>query len=218
MSSSRRFFRNNGLTLVLLVLFLGTYVGGQLLTGWRAYNDERKEDGEPPVGLPRYVVSPHFLEATAENWESEFLQMFIYVWITAFLFQKGSAESNDPEKKTRERPVTAQSPAVVRRGGLWAKVYAHSLSLSLALLFFVSFGLHACASWHLENEQRLQKGESLLSFPEHFMGARFWFESFQNWQSEFLAILSMVVLTIWLREKGSPESKDVAAPHTETGG
>lgn len=214
----KRFFRRNGLSLAVGFLFLVTYLGGQLFSGWRVHNEERAEHGEPPLSLAAYVVSAHFLEATAENWESEFLQMFVYVYITTFLVQKGSAESNDPDKPEEPRPVTADSPWPVRKGGAWRALYAHSLSLAFAALFLVSFVLHALGSARLENEERAHLGRPPLSVARHLAGAKFWFESFQNWQSEFLAIGSMVVLSIFLREKGSPESKALEAPHAETGG
>jgi hypothetical protein len=143
--------------------------------------------------------------------------MFVYVYITAFLFQRGSAESNDPDRPDEPRPVTADSPWPVRKGGLWRRLYAHSLSLAFALLFLLSFGFHALSSHWLVNEERLQLGQPALRFSEHFFGSTLWFESFQNWQSEFLAIGSMVVLSIFLREHNSPESKAVEAPHRETG-
>ena len=215
--SFRRFFRHNGLSLALLVLFACTYAGGQFVTGLHVYNAEREERGESPVTLGGYVTSAHFAEATAENWESEFFQMFIYVYITAFLFQKGSAESNDPDKPREKESVTSRSPWPVKRGGWIKKIYSHSLSLSLALLFFVTFFVHSWSSTKLENEDRLRKGKAQVSLWEHMHSDQLWFESFQNWQSEFLAILCMVVLTIHLREKDSPESKAVEAAHDETG-
>lgn len=216
---TRRFFRRNGLTLVLAALFLGFFAGGQFLTGWSVYNEERRETGRSELGLAAYLGSAHFVEATAENWESEFLQMFVYVWATSFLFQRGSAESKDPDEAgaTSPRPVAADSPWPVRRGGAWRAIYAHSLSLAFAVLFFVSFWLHLLGSARVENEERMLRGEAPATLGQHLGGARFWFESFQNWQSEFLAIGSMVVLSIFLRERGSPESKPLEAPHHETG-
>lgn len=213
----KRFLRHNGLSLVLAAMFLVTYLGGQVLTGWHVHNDERREYGEPALSLVAYLGSAHFIEATAENWESEFLQMFIYVYITAFLFQRGSAESNDPDRPPEKRAVSRSSPWAVRRGGWLRKIYSHSLSGAFALLFLFSFWIHGLGSLRLENEERARHGERPVSYGEHLTGAKFWFESFQNWQSEFLAIGSMVVLTIFLREKGSPESKAVEAPHAETG-
>ena len=212
------FFRRNGLTLAIGALFLGTYLGGQLFSGWHVSNQERSERGEEPLSLPRYLASAHFIEATVENWESEFLQMFVYVYMTAFLFQRGSAESNDPDQPEETRPVTADSPWPVRKGGIWKALYSHSLSLTFALLFLGSFSLHAVSSTRLENEKRLHQGKSPVSVANHLESSQFWFESFKNWQSEFLAIGSMVVLSVFLREKNSPESKALEAPHAETGG
>lgn len=217
MNPFKRFLRNQGLTLALAGLFVATYAGGQILTGWRVCNEERQERNLPALALPAYLHSAHFIEATMENWESEFLQMFLYVFMTAYLFQKGSAESNDPDGKPRLPRVRAHSPWPVRRGGWWRAVYAHSLSLAFALLFLASFALHAWSSLDLENEHRVAAGQPALSLGEHLGGAQFWFESFQNWQSEFLAIGSMVVLSIFLRERNSPESKPVEASHAETG-
>lgn len=211
----QRFLRNNGLSLVVFGLFLSTLAAGQFLSGWHEYNDERERRGDPPVGRLAYVRSPHFFEATAENWESEFLQMFVYVALTAFLYQRGSAESNDPDKPVRKRPVTRHSPWPVRRGGWWLRIYAHSLSLAFLMLFLVSFFLHAWSGARLRAEEQAGSPGSLWDY----MGtSRFWFESFQNWQSEFLAIGSMVVLSIFLRERGSPESKALETPHGECDG
>lgn len=213
----RTLLRNNGLSLAMFALFLITFAGGQVISGWKAHNEERSNDGESALSLGAYLASAHFVEATSENWESEFFQMFIYVGITAFLFQKGSAESNDPDKSPSERKITADSPWPVKRGGLWKRLYAHSLSGAFALLFLISFCLHAVSSQRMENEERARKHRPAVTLAEHLRGSTFWFESFQNWQSEFLAIGSMVVLSVFLRERGSPESKDLAAPHSETG-
>lgn len=206
----RRFGRNNGLTLALLAFFLLTFAGGQFVTGRREYNAERVERGQAPVGIAEYARSPHFLEATGENWESEFFQMFVYVTLTVFLFQKGSAESNDPDNPRIPEPkLTARSPWPARRGGWVRRIYEHSLSLSLAACFLLSFALHAVAGERLRNEEAAAHGQALQTLGEYLGSARFWFESFQNWQSEFLSIGLMVVLTIFLREKNSPESKPV---------
>ncbi|HEY8995499.1 MAG TPA: DUF6766 family protein [Lacunisphaera sp.] len=214
----KRLLRDNGLSFVLIGLFLGTYLGGQVFSGWKAHNEELVQAREPPLTWREYLTSAHFIEATTENWESEFLQMFLYVFITAFLFQRGSAESNDPDEPEEKRPVTKASPWPVRKGGWVRALYNHSLSLAFAVLFLASFWTHAVSSARLENEERARQGKPAVTFAEHIAGAKFWFESFQNWQSEFLAIGSMVILSIFLREKGSPESKAVEAPHVETGG
>lgn len=213
---ARRFFRYHGLTLILLGFFLVTLAFGQFLTGQREYNGARAQRGLAPVGAADYARSPHFLEATAENWESEFFQMFIYVTLTAFLFQKGSAESNDPDKPFPSEPkLTARSPWAARRGGWVRKIYEHSLSLALAVLFGVSFAVHAFGGARLFNEELVAEGKPVVSVLSYLGSSRFWFESFQNWQSEFLAIGAMVVLSIFLREKDSPESKPVNTPHWE---
>jgi hypothetical protein len=211
-----KFLRNNGLSLALLGFFLVTLCVGQFIAGRAEYNEEREERGQPPVSVAQYWRSPHFLEATAENWESEFFQMFVYATLTVFLFQKGSAESNDPDNPhPKEPPLTKRSPWAARRGGWVRKVYEHSLSLALAALFLVSFIIHAISGTLLRNEEELAQGRPPQSVIEYVGTSRFWFESFQNWQSEFLAIGTMVVLTIFLREKGSPESKPVNLPHSE---
>lgn len=214
----RGLFRNHGLSLVMLGGFFLTLLVGQVLAGRHEYNDEREKQGEPPVGVAEYLGTAHFGEATAENWESEFLQMAVYVLATAFLYQKGSAESKDPRKKHEHkasRAVTPDSPWPARRGGWVLRIYEHSLSLALFLLFLLGFVWHACAGHRLYNEERTADGEPAVALSDYMTSSRFWFESFQNWQSEFLAIGVMVVLSIWLREVNSPESKQVQTPHWE---
>lgn len=214
----RRIFRYHGLSIVMLGLFFTAFLVGQVVSGRAQYNEERKKNGQPEVGYVDYLKSAHFGEATAENWESEFFQMFVFVLATAFLYQKGSAESKDPRKKHAHRaskPVRPDSPWPVRRGGWILRLYEHSLSGALFALFAVAFVWHAHAGLQLYNEERLQDGEAAVSLSGYLGSSRFWFESFQNWQSEFLAIGAMVVLSIWLREVNSPESKDVETPHAE---
>lgn len=197
---------------MLGVLFLGFLVG-QVMTGLREYNDEQRKHGDAEVGYGEYFRTGHFAEATAENWESEFLQMFAYILFTVALYQRGSAESKDPDKsEPPPRPVAPDSPWPVRRGGWWRRLYAHSLSLAFLGLFLVAFGLHAWSGARLQAEEEAAGAVSTWSY---LATTRFWFESFQNWQSEFLAIGSMVVLSIFLRERGSPESKPVEMPHAE---
>ena len=202
----------------MLGLFFVTFLVGQVVAGRSEYNDERAKRGSEKLGYRDYLHSPHFFEATAENWESEFLQMGVFVFATAFLYQKGSAESKDPRKRHQHhctRDVTADSPWPVRRGGWILRVYEHSLSLAFLILFSIAFVLHAKGGLMLFNEERLAEGESPLTLMGYLTSSRFWFESFQNWQSEFLAIGCMVVLSIFLREANSPESKKVQTPHWE---
>lgn len=214
----KRLFRNHGLSIVMLGLFFTVFFTGQVVMGRAEHNEERRKQGEPPLGISDYLRSAHFGEATAENWESEFLQMGVYVLATAFLYQKGSAESKDPRKKHShhcERDIRPDSPWPVRRGGWVLRAYEHSLSGTLFLLFILAFSWHMHAGHRLFNEARVHDGELPLSLSEYIASPRFWFESFQNWQSEFLSIGLMVVLSIWLRELNSPESKRVETPHAE---
>jgi hypothetical protein len=193
---------------------------GQAITGNLKANSDRQEHGLPPYGFCEYLASAHFLEATMENWESEFLQMGLFITLTVFLYQKGSAESKDPsaaEKVDREpNSSAAKAPWPVRRGGWLFQIYKYSLSLAFLLLFLVSFFFHGMGGWQVFNEEQTLHGQPTVSLPGYFGTSQFWFESFQNWQSEFLAIAAMVLLTIWLRQKGSPESKPVDAPHSQT--
>lgn len=213
----RRVLRDNGLSLALLALFLLCWAG-QIVTGWHVFNEEQVQHGAPLLPLADYLISPHFLEATAENWESEFLQMAIYVVLTALLFQRGSAESRDPDDpdKDDDCPVGPNSPAPVRHGGFRRRLYSYSLSLALVTLFLVSLGFHALGGHELARAEAFQHGDAPPRFAEYVLGSQFWFESLQNWQSEFLSVFAIVVLSIFLRHKGSPESKPVAMPNRET--
>jgi hypothetical protein len=213
--------RNNGLSLVMLAAMLLSLVG-QIFTGWHHHNEELAEDGAAALTLASYLTSGHFLQATFENWESEFLQMGFYVVLTAFLYQKGSAESKDPEKAgeeevDREPQPGPDAPWPVQRGGAWLALYKNSLSLVLVVLFLLSFFLHFVGSYQDNKGEQLRKGETPDQWTEYIAASRFWFESFQNWQSEFLSVLTIVLLTIWFRQKGSSESKPVDAPDDETG-
>ncbi|HYG81329.1 MAG TPA: DUF6766 family protein [Pyrinomonadaceae bacterium] len=219
----RRILRENGLSIVLFVCFFLTILVGQSITGHREYNSDRVEHNQAPIGYGEYLASGHFLEATMENWESEFFQMGWYVLLTVFLFQKGSSESKKLDEKEpvdrdpRKSKNKKDAPWPVRKGGFVLKLYENSLTLAFFLLFLLSFFLHALGGARVYNEEQAQHGGELVSTWQYMGTSRFWFESFQNWQSEFLAIFAMVVLSIWLRQKGSPESKPVDAPHSQTG-
>lgn len=216
----RQFFRNNGLSIVFFLLFIIT-LAGQFLTGFAEHNKERKEDGHSPVSMGSYVHSGHFIQGTFENWESEFLQMALFVVLTISLRQKGSSESKKcegPEEVDREpSPKRKGAPWPVRKGGWMLAFYKRSLTIALLLLFVLSFILHFYGSLKDENEQLALKGlppETMLNY----MGdSRFWYESFQNWQSEFLSVFAIVLFSVYLRQQGSPQSKPVDAPHAETG-
>jgi hypothetical protein len=219
----RRLLRENGLSIVLVSLFLLFWVG-QSVAGHQEHNQEQRDHGKPEVAYTDYLRSSHFWEATAENWESEFLQMFSYVFLTAFLFQKGSAESKDPDKSEpvdrdpRASRGNPDAPGPVRRGGVILKLYENSLALAFLVFFIGSVLGHAASGAAEYNQEQFEHDSQELVTTWQYMGtARFWFESFQNWQSEFLAIAAMVIFSIYLRQRGSPESKPVDSPHHETG-
>lgn len=214
---SASFIHRNGLSLALLALFVVS-LAGQIWTGLRTFNAELAQSGAAALTLGQYLHSGHFVSATFENWESEFLQMGMYVLLTVVLRQRGSAESRklEPDAEVDEiEPGTPPWP--VRRGGVWKVLYANSLSLAYLVLFALAFAGHCYGSWRHENQQRALEGQAGIGIDDHLGSARFWFESMQNWQSEFLAVLSIVLLSIYLRQKDSPESKPVEAPHSQTG-
>jgi hypothetical protein len=217
--SKYSYFYRNGLTIVFLTLFIIT-LAAQGLTGWKQHNQELKEDQVQEIDLATYLQSGHFISATFENFESEFLQMALYVLLTVPLRQIGSAESkkmDGPEEVDREPKVSPDAPWAVKKGGWVLKVYSNSLSICFAILFFSSWGMHLYGSWQNHNVEQLAKHLPRESVAEYLGQAEFWFETFQNWQSEFLSVASIVFLTIYLRQKGSPESKPVDAPDLETG-
>jgi hypothetical protein len=217
----KKIFRNNGLSIVFFLLFVFCLVG-QVFTGLRQHNNDLEEEGGKLLTLSQYLTSGHFLQSTFENWESEFLQMALYVVLSMFLFQKGSSESKDPEGEEEvdkePDPNKEDAPWPVRKGGFIREVYSRSLSIALGVLFILSFLLHWYGSLKDYNEKQSLKGEPLESATQYLSNSRFWFESFQNWESEFLSIFAIVVLSIFLREKRSPQSKPVDAPNSETGG
>jgi hypothetical protein len=222
-SSLTRLIRENGLSIALFGIFFLTIVG-QASTGFAEYNQQQEEHNEPTLAFVPYLSSGHFVEAVFENWESEFLQMAGYVLLTVWLRQKGSSES---KKMEGEEAVDADPrldrakpnvPWPVRTGGIWLKLYENSLALAFLLLFLVSFTLHAVGGSMEYNDEQQAHGETTqVSVVGYIATPRFWFESFQNWQSEFLSLAAMVVLSVYLRQRGSPESKPVAAAHSETG-
>jgi hypothetical protein len=218
----RRFLRDNGLSLVLLAIFLVTLLG-QCIAGFEVYNDDERDHNQPMITFGTYFTTGHFVEAVFENWESEFLQDAAYVVLTAYLYQRGSSESKDPDK---DEPVDAdprgsrddtEAPWAVRQGGAWLKVYENSLLIVFLTLFFAAVALHAIGgAAEYNHEQLLHGGETVSTF-QYLATAQFWFESLQNWQSEFLALFAIVTLSIVFRQRGSPESKPVASPHSNTG-
>lgn len=219
----RRFLRDHSLSIVTLGLFLTIWLGGQVWAGHRTYNEQQRAHGEPTVSVPEYLTRAEFGEATFENWESEFLQMGVYVLLTAWLVQKGSAESKpaggDPtlDEDPRHHRNDPNAPWPVRHGGLVLRLYEHSLSIALLSLFLLAFLGHLVTGSRAYNAEQLAHGDAPVSALGYLFRSQFWFESLQNWQSEFLAVGALVVLSVYLRQRGSPESKPVHAPHHETG-
>src|SRR6187401_856216 len=216
----KRFLKNNSLSLVFLLLFIIALMG-QFFSGYTDNNKERKELGQTSLSVGEYIYSGHFIQATFENWESEFLQMALFVVLTISLRQKGSSESKKCEGKEEvDREPSAKrkdAPWPVKKGGIYLTIYKHSLTIALLILFLISFVLHFYGSKKNENEELALKGLPPETFRQYIFSSRFWFESFQNWQSEFLSVFAIVVLSVFLRQKGSPQSKPVDAPNYETG-
>jgi hypothetical protein len=222
MAGVKTWLRNNGLLLANVVLFV-IFFGGMVISGVLVYNSNEMDHGQPPVTLAQYLSTGDFIEATFENWESEFLQMGMYVVLTAYLFQKGSSESKPVTggAPQDEDPRIAQhrpdAPWPVRRGGWVLVLYEHSLSIMFFLLFFASVIAHGLGGAKGYSDEQVLHGGEPVSFWEYMGTSQFWFESMQNWQSEFLAIAVMVGASVYFRERGSAESKPVATPHSETG-
>ena len=216
-----RVFRDNGLTIVLLGLFAVSIVG-QWIAGWHVEMEDARRHGQAVLSLGVYSFSPQFLSSVFENWESEFLQMAAYVVLTAVLVQRGSAESKDPDAPPRDVDLDIQgnkphAPTILNWGSLWRAFYARSLGLTLGFLFILSFLIHWTQSARVAAQEAVAHGEKPVDAISYLADSQLWFESFQNWQSEFLSTAVLVLLSIFLRQRESPESKGVAAPHRQTG-
>lgn len=217
-----RWVRLRALLLVNLGLF-ALFMVGVLLTGHAHDNEDLSDHGQPTESLVAYAGSSSFGETVFENWESEFLQMGMYVLLTTFLVQKGSAESRpigepaEQDEDPRAHRNDARAPWPVRHGSeLVLRLYENSLAIAFGIVFFLSFWLHAVTgAGAYSQDQELHGGQAVTAW-QYVRTSQFWFESFQNWQSEFLAVGSIVLFSVWLRQRGSPESKPVDAPHAET--
>ena len=211
-TGKKTFIGRHSLSLALFALFLLSWTGLGL-TGWKTMNEEADQNVRPRVTLVGYVQSAEFWSATLENWESEFLQMAVYVLLTVSLREEGSAESkscdeeDDADEGKYPRRYFRDSPAL-----RW--LYERSLSFALFVLFLGSFAGHARFSWIQHSRENAAAGGSPETFLEFLGTSRLWFESFQNWQSEFLSVAVLVILTIYLRQRGSAQSKPVDAPHS----
>jgi hypothetical protein len=211
---------DRALTLVLMLMFV-IFLAGQYVTGFHEYNESQQQHGRPSIAMAEYFNTGHWWEAVFENWESEFLQMAVFVLLTTMLVQKGSPESrraNIKELVDADPREYADRPGVpwpVRRGGWILRVYENSLGLAFVLLFLISWVGHAFGGYSEFASDQLEHGAARPGFSDYLTSSRFWFESFQNWQSEFFSIAAMVWLAVYLRQRHSPESKPVHASHEE---
>lgn len=219
----RRFARENGLSLFFGTLFLVT-LGAQSFAGQHNFNAEQVQHGEDPVGWWRYIRTPDFGGAVLENWQSEFLQFSLFIGATIWLLQKGSNESKalsegGIESKERQRVgpyASARSPWLAKVDDWRTRIYENSLLLVMTLIFFATWFGQSLNNWRVFNADQLEHHESRVSWGRYLLDPDFWEKTLQNWQSEFLAVGTMAVFTIYLRQRGSPESKPVGAPHDET--
>jgi hypothetical protein len=218
------FLRANALTLAFGAVFLATLVG-QALSGAADFNAQQIADGLEPVSLLDYVTSSSFGVDVMENWQSEYLQFFLYIFATVWLVQRGSSESKKPGEEGPEsdkeqqigRHADEDSPLWARTGGLRTAVFARSLGLLMGTLFVLTWAASSVAGWAAYNGEQLGQREDPVSYLGYLGAADFWNRSFQNWQSEMLAVGSMAIFSVNLRQRGSPESKPVGAPHAVTG-
>jgi hypothetical protein len=219
-----RWFREQSLSLFFLLLFLATLVG-QSFAGQHAYNAEQLAHDSEPVSYGRYLVSSDFGQAVLENWQSEWLQFMVFALATVWLLQKGSNESKQLDQAGTESDQQQRVGGHAdQRSPRWAKVddfrrtiYENSFLIVMTVIFTLSWFVQSLTGWNQFNDEQRQHGESTVSWLSYLDRAEFWENTLQNWQSEFLAVGTMVVFTIYLRQRGSPESKPVGAPHDETG-
>ncbi|MER7350588.1 DUF6766 family protein [Streptomyces aurantiacus] len=223
-SRERRFLVANGLTLAFGCGFLLT-LAGQALAGHAEYNNDLIATGLSPLPFGAYLLSTDFAVDVTENWQSEYLQFFLYIYATVWLLQRGSPESKeigragtgtDAEQKTG-RHARASSPAWAAAGGVRQVLYSRSLGILMCGLFLLSWLAQSIAGCAAFNEQHLRELQAPISWGQYLTAADFWDRTLQNWQSELLAVGSMAIFSVYLRHRGSPESKPVGAAHDSTG-
>ncbi len=220
----KRFLRENALGLVFGGLFLAA-VSGQAIAGHYVENHDLAEHGEEPVSFGAYITSSAFGQAVMENWQSEYLQFMLFMFATVWLLQRGSPESKPLRKaggeSDREQKIgphaAKNSPAWARVGDWRTAVYSNSLLLVMSAIFLGSWVAQSLTGWNVYNDEQAAHGEQTISWLSYWGSAEFWEQTLQNWQSEFLAVGSFAVFAIFLRQRGSPESKPVGAPHDSTG-
>jgi hypothetical protein len=220
----RSFLRHNSLSIVFLLLFLGALTG-QAFAGHADFNEDQDRHGDPHVSLARYVVSSDYGTAVMENWQSEYLQFTLYILLTVWLVQRGSPESKPPGKSGRESDedqrvgehADEQSPRWAKVAGARRALYENSLVLVMGTIWLGSWLAQSVTGVVEYNTERLDHHEEVVSWANYLTRPDFWEKTLQNWQSEFLAVGSMAILAVYLRQRGSPESKPVGAPHHSTG-
>jgi Domain of unknown function (DUF6766) len=220
----RKALKENSLSLFFGVLLLCTLVG-QAFSGLAEYNSTVAVEDLPRLTIGEYVTSSQFAVDVAENWQSEYLQFLLYILLTVWLIQRGSPESKkegeegseDDKKQKLGRHSSPQSPRWARAGGWRTTLYSNSLGIVMGLFFLGSWGAQLVAGASAYNSERIQNLQAPIALPEYALSPNFWNRTLQNWQSEFLAVGSMVVLSIYLRQRGSPESKPVGSAHAATG-
>jgi hypothetical protein len=220
---SRR-LRDNGLSLFFGTIFLLALIG-QAISGLADYNNQQLASGGDPVSIWRYVTSSSFAVDVTENWQSEYLQFLLLIVATVWLVQRGSTESKELDKVGQEsaedqkigRHAEDDSPSSARVGGWRTGVFSTSLALVMGLFFLGSWLAQSVAGHAAYNAEQLSQYEDPTSWAGYLGSADFWNRTFQNWQSEFLAVCSTVLFSIYLRQRGSPESKPVGSPHAATG-
>jgi hypothetical protein len=212
------FVRENSLSLFFLVIFLAALIG-QAISGHTLYNQEQLAHHQLPISFGRYLTSSHFAQGVMENWQSEYLQFALFALATVWLLQRGSPESKELDKaggeSDREQKVgryaKEDSPGWAKAGGVRLLLYENSLIVVMAVVFFACWLAQSFSGWTLYNQDQREHHEMAISWWSYVGSSDFWNDTFQNWQSEFLAVGSFAVLTIFLRQRGSPESKRVGA-------
>jgi hypothetical protein len=217
-----RFVRTSTLSIFFLAIFVAALVG-QALAGWAQFNDIQVAEGMGEIGLRRYLMSADFAVDVTENWQSEYLQFLLYILATVFFVQRGSPESSTKPGLGTEKDqklgahTRNDSPAWARAGGARTAIFSWSLTIVMGSIFVVSWLAQSIAGWAAFNETRIQQLQDPLTWSGYVVNPDFWSRTLQNWQSEFLAVGSMAVLAIYLRQRGSAESKPVGEPHGSTG-
>jgi hypothetical protein len=219
----KKAIRNNGLSLFFGLIFLLALLG-QGLTGHALFNEEQLANGLEEISLGQYLASSHFAVDVSENWQSEYLQFLLYIMATIWLVQKGSPESKELDQTGIESDKdqlvgehsNEKSPAWAKVAGWRRTVFSNSLGMTMGLIFVLCWLVQSFAGNSAYNEEQIQNFQQPVTWTEYIASAEFWNRTLQNWQSEFLAVGSMVVLSIYLRQRGSPESKPVGAAHDDT--